>query len=93
MEKEFWRIPRQRLRRLIRNMFRPDLQQVQTVLCLGAHSDDIEIGCGGTLMELFDQNAGVNVHWIVLSGGGQRAEEARQSAERFLSRGTAAELN
>lgn len=39
-------------------------------------------------MELLSQNPSLNVHWIVLSGGGQRAEEARQSADRFLSRGT-----
>ena len=68
-------------------MFQPSLNSVQTILCFGAHSDDIEIGCGGTLLELIDQNPAVEIHWIVLSGEGQRAEESRSSAERFLSTG------
>ena len=57
---------------------------VSTVLCLGAHSDDIEIGCGGTVLKLVAANPGLTVHWVVLSAEGSRAEEARTSAEWFL---------
>jgi LmbE family N-acetylglucosaminyl deacetylase len=54
------------------------------VLVLGAHSDDIEIGCGGTLLELARTRSDLEVHWIVLGAHGDRAEEARRSAEAFL---------
>jgi LmbE family N-acetylglucosaminyl deacetylase len=54
------------------------------VLCLGAHSDDIEIGCGGTVLALIAQVPCVEVAWVVLSGTGPRAEEARRSAALFL---------
>ncbi len=57
-----------------------------TLLCLGAHCDDIEIGCGGTLLKLLDQNRGLTVHWIVLSSDALRATEAQESAEAFLAR-------
>lgn len=60
-----------------------------TVLCLGAHADDIEIGCGGTLLGLLEERRAVRVHWVVLSGHGPRAAEARRSARRVL-RGTRA---
>ena len=60
------------------------LAQVSTVLCLGAHADDIEIGCGGTVLKLAASNPNLNVHWVVLSAEGRRADEARASAERFL---------
>jgi LmbE family N-acetylglucosaminyl deacetylase len=55
-----------------------------TVLCLGAHADDIEIGCGGTLLTLLAQRRGVTVHWVVFSGTAERAREARRSAARML---------
>ena len=54
------------------------------VLCLGAHSDDIEIGCGGTLLELLRSARRLSVHWVVFSGTPIRAREARASATRFL---------
>lgn len=60
------------------------------VLCLGAHSDDIEIGCGGTLLQLV--RGGAEVHWAVFSGDSARAEEARRSARRFLGRSGATRL-
>ncbi len=55
-----------------------------TVLCLGAHADDIEIGCGGTLLTLLEERPSVSVHWVVMSGAGPRAGEARRSARRVL---------
>ena len=54
------------------------------VLAIGAHPDDIEIGCAGTLLKLIEQEAISEVRWVVLSGGGERAEEARRSAEELL---------
>lgn len=55
-----------------------------SVLCLGAHSDDIEIGAGGTILSLIASGVRLNVNWCVLSGGGQRRAEAIASAEAFL---------
>jgi LmbE family N-acetylglucosaminyl deacetylase len=54
------------------------------VLCLGAHSDDIEIGCGGTVLELLRARPRVECRWVVFSAAGVRAAEARRSARRFL---------
>ncbi|MDB4976798.1 MAG: hypothetical protein JWN48_5139 [Myxococcaceae bacterium] len=59
-------------------------RQPLKILCLGAHSDDIEIGCGGTLLRLLDEHPGSSVHWVVLSGEGEREREARASAAAFL---------
>jgi len=53
------------------------------ILCLGAHSDDIEIGCGGTLMSLLGQSS-PSVTWVVFSAAGDRAEEARRSATELV---------
>lgn len=56
-----------------------------TVLCLGAHSDDIEIGCGGTLLRLVKSyRANIEIWWVVFSAGGTRHREAKESAKRFL---------
>jgi len=54
------------------------------VLCLGAHSDDIEIGCGGTVLQLAAAVPRTEFTWVVLSGDGARAEEARKSATLFV---------
>jgi len=56
-----------------------------SVLCLGAHSDDIEIGAGGTLLSWLDQGIRLDVHWCVLSGVDERGSEARASAKDFLA--------
>jgi LmbE family N-acetylglucosaminyl deacetylase len=60
------------------------LRAPRTVLCLGAHADDIEIGCGGTLLKLTERNPNINVHWVVFSASPPRAREAKQSAQVFL---------
>jgi LmbE family N-acetylglucosaminyl deacetylase len=57
---------------------------VRRILCLGAHSDDIEIGLGGTLLKLVQQVPDLEIWWVVFSAPGLRAEEAQQSAEDFL---------
>jgi LmbE family N-acetylglucosaminyl deacetylase len=54
------------------------------ILCLGAHSDDIEIGCGGTLMQLAAEYPNAAFHWVVFSSGPEREREAHESAALFL---------
>lgn len=54
------------------------------VLCLGAHSDDIEIGCAGTLLRWLEAYERVDVAWVVLSSEEPRGEEARKSARALL---------
>jgi LmbE family N-acetylglucosaminyl deacetylase len=54
------------------------------ILCLGSHSDDIEIGCGGTILRLAEQYPGCVFHWVVFSAIGVRAEEARCAASLFV---------
>ena len=65
---------------------------VSSILCLGAHCDDIEIGCGGTLLKLLDAGDDVRVDWVVFSSEGERAAEARAGAEAFLSGAAAANV-
>jgi len=55
-----------------------------SILCLGAHSDDIEIGAGATLLAMIERGVRLEVHWCVLSGAGERETEARASAADFL---------
>jgi len=57
------------------------------VLCLGAHSDDIEIGCGGTILRLLEVQPTVRVDWIVFSSSAPRRREALRSAGLFLKGG------
>jgi LmbE family N-acetylglucosaminyl deacetylase len=64
--------------------FKPDLTADATVLCLGAHCDDIEIGCGGTLLELQGRYPGVRFLWQVFSGEAGREAETRSAAARLL---------
>ena len=55
------------------------------VLAIGAHADDIEIGCGGTILRLVGEHRDLTVDWVVLSGDGDRADEAGDSAAAFLA--------
>ena len=67
-------------------MIRLDLQEADkglTVLCLGAHSDDIEIGCGGTVLWLARHYPNAVFHWVVFSAAGVREAEARRAASLF----------
>lgn len=55
------------------------------VLCLGCHSDDIEIGCGGTVLQWLSSHKNLEIIWVVFSSGGsEREKEARASAALFL---------
>lgn len=55
------------------------------ILCLGAHSDDIEIGAGGTLLTMLESGSPIHVEWCVLSAPGKRHAEAEASARDFLA--------
>jgi len=55
------------------------------ILALGAHPDDIEIGCGGTILRLVAEHPGLEVSWVVFAGTAPRAAEARASASAFLA--------
>jgi LmbE family N-acetylglucosaminyl deacetylase len=63
-----------------------------SVLCLGAHSDDIEIGVGATLLSIIARGVRLDVQWCVLSGVGERETEARASAAGFLSEAASARI-
>jgi LmbE family N-acetylglucosaminyl deacetylase len=65
-------------------MLSANLDKVKRVLLLGAHSDDVEIGCGGTVLRMTREMPGLHCLWVVFSGEGGRAEEARSSAQEFL---------
>ena len=59
-------------------------QEPLKALFLGAHSDDIEIGCGGTVLRLIREHPDIDITWVVFSALGERGEEARRSAQEFL---------
>lgn len=63
----------------------PDPNDSLRVLCLGAHCDDIEIGCGGTVLKLAGVSRSLEVRWVVFSSDECRKREALRSAEAFLS--------
>ena len=54
------------------------------LLCIGAHSDDLEIGCGGTVATWLEAWPSVEVTWVVLTAVGDREDEARRSAKALL---------
>lgn len=60
------------------------LAEIRSILCLGAHPGDLEIGCGGTLMKLLAGQQGIEVHWAVLGAAGPCREEVEKAAERVL---------
>jgi LmbE family N-acetylglucosaminyl deacetylase len=62
------------------------------VLCLGSHSDDIEIGCGGTLLKLVRASPKLEVTWVVFSAEGARKREAEGSAKSFLAKAARAQV-
>jgi len=64
-----------------------------SVLCIGAHSDDIEIGAGATILGWIERGVRLDVHWSVLSAQGARADEAHASATAFLARAARAVID
>jgi len=62
----------------------PALGRPLRLLCIGAHSDDLEIGCAGAVLEWIRRGRGAEVTWVVLSAAGARAAEARRSARALL---------
>lgn len=70
-----------------------DINRIRRVLCVGAHSDDIEIGCGGTLLRMIAANHALEIRWVVFCGADEkRAREARQSAHKFLHGAAASDV-
>ena len=65
---------------------------LRSVLCLGAHCDDIEIGAGATILKLVAAQPALRVHWVVFSSTDERAAEARASAGDFLAGAAAADV-
>lgn len=61
-----------------------DISKLERVLCIGAHSDDIEIGCGATMFRLMRDLPTLEVTWCVLCGDGVRGDEAREAAHKVL---------
>lgn len=55
------------------------------ILCVGAHCDDIEIGCGGAVLRLVEQFPSACFRWVVLSSDDERAAEGQRAAEHFLA--------
>jgi LmbE family N-acetylglucosaminyl deacetylase len=56
------------------------------ILCLGAHSDDIELGCGGTILKLIEDHERTELYWVVFSSSKRRRQEAAASARAFLEK-------
>jgi LmbE family N-acetylglucosaminyl deacetylase len=70
---------------LLRFVLPPERREPLKLLCLGAHADDIEIGCGGTILRLANEIPELHVRWVVFSGSATvREAEARNSASAFL---------
>jgi LmbE family N-acetylglucosaminyl deacetylase len=63
-----------------------------SLLCLGAHCDDIEIGCGGTILRLLAERPGSTVTWVALASNREREHEARGSASEFLAGAARSEI-
>ena len=72
-------------RRMYRVSILEDGSGPKKILALGAHADDIEIGCGGTILRLLEENPATDVCWVVMGATGQRRTEAIQSANLFLA--------
>jgi LmbE family N-acetylglucosaminyl deacetylase len=64
----------------------PTRRRLLKVLCLGAHGDDIEIGCGGTVQKLIELHRGISFQWVVFSANPERKREARNSAKTLLEK-------
>lgn len=70
---------------MLQLQFKAEAEGGLNVLCLGAHSDDIEIGCGGTILKLIEQKLIKKLKWVVFASNEVRKQEAEASARRFLA--------
>lgn len=77
---------------MIKLQFGSENLPLRQILCLGAHSDDIEIGCGGTLLRLLASHPRLDIIWVVFSSSAEREREARNSAAMFLAQAGQAEV-
>jgi LmbE family N-acetylglucosaminyl deacetylase len=77
---------------MINTTFAGQRTPFRKILCLGAHSDDIEIGCGGTILRWLEENPSAEVCWVVLGASGNRRGEAVQSANKFLAKARQKEI-
>jgi LmbE family N-acetylglucosaminyl deacetylase len=77
-------------------MLKLDLEDLASsishVLCLGAHCDDLEIGCGGTVLKLADGPAAPAFTWVVFSSDSSREAEASHSARNFLAKASSSRI-
>jgi LmbE family N-acetylglucosaminyl deacetylase len=69
---------------MLRVQFGNSETPLRRILCLGAHCDDIEIGCGGTILRLIRENPSLEFYWVVFSSTPQRKHEAHEAARMFL---------
>ena len=69
---------------MLKLKFNEKSDAVYRVLCLGSHCDDIEIGCGGTILNLIERYTNIEIFWIVFSSNALREQEAYESANSFL---------
>ncbi|MGH8002496.1 MAG: PIG-L deacetylase family protein [Brasilonema sp.] len=69
---------------MLKLSFDKNHDSVYKILCLGSHCDDIEIGCGGTILKLIEDYSNIIFYWVVFSSNEQRAKEAIKSANNFL---------
>jgi len=83
-ETPFVQVPAEKDGKLLPIIFSPERARPLKLLCLGAHSDDIEIGCGGTILRLISEIPNLAVRWVVFSSTKVREIEAKASAEAFL---------
>lgn len=62
------------------------------ILCVGAHCDDVEIGCGGAVLRLLEERPGSRVHWVALASNETRERESRGCAEELLAGAAARQI-
>lgn len=66
-------------------IFNRDRSSQFNLLCLGSHCDDLEIGCGGTILRLIKEFQNIEINWIVFSSGEERSIEAENSAKKITA--------